>query len=159
MTDYGTQIVRLAYTYVKDQAKAEDIAQEVFIKCFHHIDEFRGESKLQTWIYRITVNLCKDHLKSWHVRHISFEEKETPLDSVSGATPETVYMSRAEEQQLAQAVLKLPVKYREVVVLYYYESLSIPEITHLSGLQENTVKTRLRRGRQKLKDILERSGL
>lgn len=158
MDDYGNQIIRLAYTYVKNQTVAEDLAQEVFVKCYHHLDDFRGESKLQTWLYRITVNVCKDYLKSWHVRHIFVNHSKNPTEDVYLSTPESIYMSRDDENQLAESVLALPIKYREMVILYYYEDQTIQEISELTGLQENTIKTRLRRAREKLKDLLERSG-
>lgn len=157
MARYGTKVVRLAYTYVKDRAKAEDIAQDVFIKCFEKIDQFRGESGLQTWVYRITVNLCKDYLKSWHVRHVFFGAKKTEIAPITEATPEASFLTRTEQRRLSEFVLGLPIKYREIIIFYYYEDLSVQEIALMTDLQENTVKTRLRRARLKLRQMYERS--
>lgn len=60
---YGDELTRLAYTYVKDSETAKDIVQTVFIKCYTHLKTFKGEAKLKTWLYRITINKCKDHVK------------------------------------------------------------------------------------------------
>jgi RNA polymerase sigma factor (sigma-70 family) len=72
MNEYGKSVVRLAFTFVKKEQLAEDIAQEVFIKCYQNLDAFRNESSYKTWVYRITVNLCKDRLRSWSFRNIIF---------------------------------------------------------------------------------------
>lgn len=63
MNEYGENVARLAFTYTKQKQLAEDIAQEVFIKCYEHLDNFRNESSYKTWLYHITVNLCKDKLR------------------------------------------------------------------------------------------------
>jgi RNA polymerase sigma factor (sigma-70 family) len=157
MARFGTKVVRLAYTYVKDRAKAEDIAQDVFIKCFQKLDQFRGDSGIQTWVYRITVNLCKDYLKSWHVRHVFFGTKKTNISPITEVTPEAAFMNRSEQRMLSEYVLSLPVKYREVIILHYYEDMSVQDIAQMTELQENTVKTRLRRARLKLRQLYERS--
>lgn len=156
MEQFGKKIVRLAFTYVKDQSKAEDIAQDVFIKCFTKLDQFKGESSLQSWVYRIAVNLCKDYLKSWHVRHLTYGDT-LPIgkEESSEPTPEMNYLNKFEQKKLADTVLKLPIKYREPIILHYYESFSIAEMSELTGLNEGTLKTRLRRGRLKLKSLIE----
>lgn len=159
MTRFGTKVLRLAFTYVKDRVKAEDIAQEVFIRCYENIDQFRGEARIETWIYRITVNVCKDYLKSWHVRHVFFGSKREPLTLISDKTLEGTVISRVESQTLAEFVMRLPVKYREVIILFYYEDMAVDAIAELLEQPVGTIKTRLRRARLKLRQFYERSDL
>ncbi|MGP7817367.1 sigma-70 family RNA polymerase sigma factor [Niallia sp. 01092] len=149
MDQYGDMVIRLAYTYVKKKEAAEDISQEVFVSCYKHLDEFKENASYKTWIYRITVNKCKDVLKSWHFRNI-FNKDTTKLLS-----PIPVKESVERNEDIFNKVLALPVKYREVIILYYYEDISIREISDLLGVKSNTVKTRLHRGRNALKITLD----
>ena len=74
MNAYGNDVIRIAYTYLKQKQMAEDVAQEVFIKCFEKMDSFRNESSYKTWLIRITVNHCKDVLKSWTFKNLYFTD-------------------------------------------------------------------------------------
>ncbi len=155
--DYGTELKRIAFLYVKNEALAEDIIQEVFISCYHHLDSFRKESTYKTWLIRITVNKSKDTLKLWSFRNfVSKAEVEPRLLEVN--TPESDALLEMEKKELIEEVLKLPIKLREVIILFYYKDLSIGEIVDILQLNENTIKSRLFRAREKLKVTLERSG-
>jgi RNA polymerase sigma factor (sigma-70 family) len=153
---YGESIVRLAFTYVKDKGRAEDIAQEVFIKCYQHLHTFRGEASLKGWVYKITTNKCKDELRSWTFRKVKPSKYDQESFLTNQSAEEVVHSNQLEER-ISQAVLSLPVKYREVVILFYYENLPLKEICSMIQKSENTVKTRLRRARQLLKKKLEGS--
>jgi DNA-directed RNA polymerase specialized sigma24 family protein len=74
MDEYGDMVVRLAYTYVKQKQIAEDISQEVFISCYTNLDTFKNKSSYKTWLYRITVNKCKDYFRSWSYRNMSYQD-------------------------------------------------------------------------------------
>jgi RNA polymerase sigma-70 factor, ECF subfamily len=148
---FGTKILRLAFTYVKDKRTAEDITQEVFIRCFNKLDQFRGDSNIKTWLYAITVNLCKDYLKSWSFRKVFFNQKVPEKADHNGGVLNQIFYE-AEKRWLADAVLTLSVKYREVIILHYYESYSVSEIAGILNLSENTIRTRLRRGREQLRE-------
>jgi RNA polymerase sigma factor (sigma-70 family) len=154
MNEYGKSVVRLAFTFMKQKQQAEDIAQEVFIKCYEKLDTFRNESSYKTWIYRITVNLCKDRLRSWSFRNIIFNDFFTK-ENVSSKTPESELMSLEEKEELSIKVLTLPVKYREVIIFYYYEELSYNDIADLLNISIPSVKSRLHRARLLLKKKLE----
>lgn len=155
--DYGTELKRIAYLYVKDHALAEDIIQEVFISSYHHLDSFRQESSYRTWLMRITVNKSKDALKRWSFRNfISKADIEPEMLNIH--TPESDTVSGIEKKELIQAVLKLPIKLREVIILFYYKDFSVVEISSILQLNENTIKTRLFRAREKLRTKLEGSG-
>ncbi|KAA0547001.1 sigma-70 family RNA polymerase sigma factor [Bacillus sp. BGMRC 2118] len=146
----GTKIMRLAFTYVKDEKIAEDITQEVFLRCYKHIDQFRGEASIKTWIYTITVNLCKDYLRSWSYRKLFTFEKVDKEHTSQNSVLDYV-LDTLEKKNLAHAVLQLPVKYREVIILHYYEDYTVHEMKDILQLNEDTIRTRLRRAREKLK--------
>lgn len=148
MRTYGNDVIRVAYIYLKQKQLAEDVAQDVFIKCYEKMDTFRYESSYKTWIMKITVNRCKDVLKSWSFKNLLitnyFENKKV------------VPSNRDEENQvLSQRLMELPVKLREVIILYYYQEFTIEEISVLLNAKPNTIKTRLHRARLHLKKLLE----
>ncbi|TKD72313.1 sigma-70 family RNA polymerase sigma factor [Pseudalkalibacillus hwajinpoensis] len=152
MEEYGDMVLRVAYTYVKEQHLAEDISQEVFIRCYHALHTFERRSSYKTWLYRITVNQCKDYVKSWSFRKlfpksIIETESDKEVNSVS-----THVLKKEENNELFEKVLQLPVKQREVIIFYYYEDLSIDEISEVIKAKPNTIKSRLHRARNSLKD-------
>lgn len=153
MNSYGNDVIRIAYTYLKQKQMAEDVAQEVFAKCYEKMDSFRNESSYKTWLIRITVNQCKDVLKSWTFKNLYFTDIFMP--KLTSSTLEHSF-SRVEENQLiSKQVIELPVKLREVIILFYYQEFSIEEISDMLNINSNTVRTRLHRGRQKLKEGYE----
>lgn len=157
MNQYGKSVVRLAFTFVKKEPLAEDIAQEVFIKCYQKLNDFRYESSYKTWIYRITVNLCKDRLRSWSFRNIFLTELFSK-NKIDYTTPETELLNVEMKSDLSTKVLSLPIKYREVIILYYYEELSYSQISDLLNISIQTIKSRLQRGRLLLKKMMVEGG-
>lgn len=159
MEEYGDMVIRLAYTYVKQRQIAEDISQEVFISCYHHLDQFQHKSSYKTWIYRITVNKCKDLIKSWSFKNITYKDKIVSLLKNGSKSTEAQLVDQEEKEAIFAQVLQLPIKLREVIILFYYEGLSIQEIADMINLNANTVKTRLHRGRTSLQTKMEGAGI
>lgn len=153
---YQDKVIRLAYTYVKDRKLAEDLAQEVFVKCYVHKDNFRNESSVKTWVYAITVNLCKDYLRSGWKKYIHVIDRFGKSRHSSVLTPELSIVQKSEHEALAEQVLKLPLKYREVILLYYYKELTVSEISQILNKKEPTIRTILQRGRDMLRRKLEK---
>ncbi|MGM7703830.1 sigma-70 family RNA polymerase sigma factor [Pseudalkalibacillus sp. Hm43] len=154
---FGERLTRLAYTYVKDWGKAEDIVQDVFITCYSKLETFRGEGSLKNWLYKITVNRCKDHLKSWSHRNVWFANPMTLFKEESNdQTPELRLIVEDEYNELAQSILSLPVKYRELIILYYQEEMSLTEISELFNMKQSTLKSRLFQARKLLRSHLEK---
>ena len=153
--DYGEDLKRLAYLYVYDLAESEDITQEVFIKCYHQLDHFRHESSYKTWLIRMTINQCKDYKKRWSVRNI-FYRKELP-ETYEQQLTEPSYIQKESSDEMMRELTKLASKYKEVLILYYYEELTMLEISEILQIKHNTVKSRLLRGKNLLKERLERS--
>ncbi|TLS38348.1 sigma-70 family RNA polymerase sigma factor [Pseudalkalibacillus caeni] len=150
LENYGEAIVRLAYTYVKDWGKAEDITQEVFLTCYLKLDTYRGEASLKNWIYRIAINRCHDTLRSWSFRNIFVTNVINKFMRSEEASPEFSIVQKEEYRKLRQEILDLPLKYREPFILFYHEELSVKEIGGLLELKISTVKSRLFRARQLL---------
>lgn len=157
MRVYGQDILQLVYAYVNNHAIAEDLTQEIFVKCYKSLDTYKGKSNIKTWLWRIAINHAKDYLKSWYNQRVKATEDTILSLSVSIDNVERTIIQQDEDAQLAQAVMQLPVKYREVIYLFYYEELAIKEIENVLEVKENTIKTRLRKGKALLKNILEGS--
>ncbi|WP_445491255.1 sigma-70 family RNA polymerase sigma factor [Niallia sp. 03133] len=157
MDHYGDQIIRFAYTYVRSEQAAEDIAQDVFLKCYEKMDSFRGDSSYKTWLYKIAVNKCKDYLKSWSYKNIIFSELIVFFQKSTVPSADTEFFLNKEKEEISKKVLSLPVKYREIIILFYYEHMSIVEISTLLALNHNTVKTRFTRAKKMLGKKLKRS--
>lgn len=156
MEEYGERLTKLAYNYVKDWSLAEDIVQDVFITCYKHYEKIDEIISFKAWIYRLVINRSKDVLKSSVFKRVVMNSSLFSLFTSSDPLPEMSLLKRSEEELLSRCVLALPIKYREVITLYYYEECSIDEMEGLLGLNGNTIKTRLNRGRSKLKKMMER---
>lgn len=157
MIEYGSEIKRLVYSYIKNPSDADDVTQEVFVTVYRKLDTFQGKSTLRSWVYAIAINKCKDYLRSWKVRNIKLKGKleQFVKSAAHSYTPEQHIIEKNEEQQLLNQVLSLPIKYREVIILYYFEEFSVHEIADFLSINQNTVRTRLNRGRGKLKNIIQ----
>ncbi|MEB2302435.1 sigma-70 family RNA polymerase sigma factor [Lysinibacillus xylanilyticus] len=155
MIDYGNELVRLAFSYVKDAEIAKDMVQNTFIKCYKSLDSFRFDAQIKTWLYRITINECKDYLKSWNYKmvHVKSFINET-AKSILPSTEKTV-LDKYNNDEIKDTIFSLPKVYREVVYLYYYNSLTTEEIANVLDVSVNTVKTRLRRAKQRLESMIK----
>lgn len=155
MNEYGDGILHLVYTYVKNETTAEDLTQEIFIKCYERLSQFNGKASIKTWAYRIACNHCKDYLRSWHYRKITLNEKIFGFTPSKSKEVEEEIITKDEETNLTSAVLALPIKYREPIFLHYYEELSLTEISKVTNININTIKTRLKRAKELLKEKLK----
>jgi RNA polymerase sigma factor (sigma-70 family) len=156
MDEYGDRLTKLSYNYTKDWNLAEDIVQDVFITCYKEYENIDKIVSFKAWIFRITINKCKDVLKSSIFKRVVTNSDLLTLTKSSELSPEMSIMKSSEEEFLSTCVLVLPIKYREVITLYYYEELSIEEISEILKKNRNTIKTRLNRARMKLIALMER---
>lgn len=154
MRRFGDKVIKLAYYYVRDRYQAEDIAQEVFCKVYEKLDDFRGDSSYYTWIYRITVNKCRDYLNSSSFKKMLLLGNIKKFDKIKNQYDTNRLFEEAEGGEIFSKVMDLPTKYRVVIVLYYFEELTTVTIAQILNLKESTVRTRLCRAREKLKKIL-----
>lgn len=136
---------RMAFIHTRDEQLALDVVQESIIKAYKAIGSLREESVFTTWITRIIINTARDMNRK--------EGRLIPMEEVPEDTHRTV-PSHEEQLDVNRAVEALPELYRSVILFYYFDDLSVKEICERTGLPKNTVVTRLRRGRMKLKEIL-----
>ncbi|MEW8972198.1 MAG: sigma-70 family RNA polymerase sigma factor [Mesobacillus sp.] len=155
MNRYGQEILQLSFSYVKNKQIAEDLTQEIFVKCYKSLHTYSGKSKFRTWLWRIASNHCKDYLKSWYNKNVFTTDYQPLYDSIQSDSVEQTVIQDEEDDQLASAVMELPVNYREVIYLFYFEEMSIREISLVTEVKENTIKTRLKRAKELLKERLE----
>lgn len=151
INEHSRYLVRIAYLYVKNWSTAEDVVQEVFVTYFQKSDQFRNEASLKTYLTKMTANRSKDYLRSWkHKKDVLFD---TIFTSVKGT--DELLLEQERLASLEKNLFQLPMKYREPLILFYYDEQSIAEIASYLGLNENTVKTRLRRAKQQLKEFFD----
>ncbi|OCS91042.1 RNA polymerase sigma factor [Caryophanon latum] len=147
--EHSDYLYRIAFIYTKDLQVAEEVVQDVFFN-FYRTNQYDGRASVKTYLTKMTINRSYDYLRSWkHRRTVVFE-----AFTKSGASAEHKAVATEERTEVTNAVLQLPVKYREVLLLYYYEELNVNEIAELCKLPLSTVKSRLQRARQQLKTIL-----
>ena len=148
--EYGDYLKRVAYLYVKNEATAEDLVQDVFISFYEKQARYRQESSLKTYLVRMTVNRCHDYLRSWKHRRVVLFEKVTGKQN--HMTPERQLIEAAEKRNLVDVLFTLSLTYREVLILYYYEEMSTVDIARVLNCPESTIRTRLQRARKQLKN-------
>lgn len=147
---YGNTIYRAACMQVKNRAQADDVYQEVCMKLLRQKKQIGNEEHLKAWLLKATNDCCKDYWKSAWCRKVTVdhqlvkEERETYEGETQG--------------YLTECMQQLPYKYRMILHLFYYEEYSIREIAGLLHMKENTVSSRLSRGREKLKQIFQKGG-
>ena len=156
MSNYGQQILQLVMQYVHNSAVAEDLTQEIFVKCYKALPSFHFDSSIKTWLWRIAINHSKDYLKSWYAKNVEIKEQSVFAQVEGHDSVEQQVIQQQEDHALSQAVYNLPMKYREVIYLCYYEEQSMRDMAEVLQINENTIKTRLRKAKQLLKKRLER---
>lgn len=142
---YADTVFRICILHLKNKNDAEDIFQEVFLKFALNDKEFENANHEKAWIIRVTINACKDLIKSF------FRSRTISIDKLISVADE----EKEDLSYVLEAVLKLPVKYRDAIYLHYYEGYSALEIGEILGKNENTVYSILSRGRSMLKESLE----
>ena len=145
---YQTPLLRLCFMRLRDQALAEDAVQETFLKAYRGLEHFRGESSDKTWLCRIAVNVCNDMERGSWFRHM---DRRVTLDML----PETAVQAEAGDIDLTLAIMNLPRKLRDTILLYYYQDMGTEEIAKALGIAQSSVSNRLKRGREKLRKALE----
>mgnify|MGYP005816737879 CR=1 FL=1 len=152
---YGDEVLRHAYWYLRDEASAHDVAQETFVRLYRNINALRDLGAVRKWLLQTAGNLCKDRIKSWQERNVIAVADPAELPAVAAAVgPETVVLQQEERRRIVAAILRLPVIYREPIVLVYYHQLSTREAAQVLGLREGTLRSRMTRGRVLLAKML-----
>ena len=143
MERHGDTVRRICMVHLKNDADTQDIFQTVFLKYLLRTAPFESAEHEKAWFIRVTVNACKDLLKSF------FRSRVVPLEEAAARCA-----PQEEDSGVLRAVLSLPAKYKDVVYLHYYEEYTAPEIGRILGKNPNTVYTLLTRSKQLLRDKL-----
>ena len=163
--EHRDRVYSLTFRMLGNRAEAEDVAQEVFIAVFKTVDQFREEAKLSTWIYRVTVNHCKNRIKYLARRHqrdqTELDEQHDPGDGALEAPstprrPDRQLEGAEIDRMMQDAIAALDEDHRVLVVLRDLEDLSIEEIAQITGLPDGTIKSRLHRARLALKKKIQK---
>lgn len=144
---YGTGMLRMCCVYLGDQHLAQDAVQDSFIKIYRAWRPMDAPAAEKAWVMRITVNVCKDYLRSAWKRKVNLVEQYPEVPTAE--TPKN------EEGRLLAEIMALKPKYREVILLHYYQQLRVNEIAAVLGAPQSTVSIRLRRAREALRARLE----
>lgn len=154
---YEKKIYNVAYRYMGNEADAYDMAQESLIKIYRGLRSFRHESSFSSWVYRLTVNTCLDGLRKRKKEPLSLDstmESGVVIEDKSADTPETHTLNVESREDIQKAINTLSGDHRITVILRDIQGLSYDEIADTLSISIGTVKSRLSRGRQRLKEIL-----
>ncbi len=157
---YEQKLYRYAYLMSGSREDACDIVQDTFIKAYKAISRFRGDSSIVTWLMRICTNLCRTHARSKMFKALKLSEIAVFRDfkiAEEQLDPRINVQQRLEAESIRDLLLKLPAHQRELLVLYEYEELSTEEIARLQNTSPGSVRVRLFRARQRLKEIALKS--
>lgn len=144
---YADMVYRLAFSHLKTKSSADDVFQDVFLRYISKPRDFESEEHRKAWLIRVTINCCK----SMWSRSQAWSRKTEPLTELTEMIP----LATEEESELYEVLMTLPMKYRTVIHLFYYEDLSIKQISSAIRVKESTIRTWLTRGRATLKEKLK----
>lgn len=148
VSTYGNSVLRMCYLYLKDYQLAEDVTQETFIKVYEKIDTFENKSAIKTWIMRIAINLCKNQMRTHWFKRMAMEH-------IPEIASKDEFDKILDKDAISLEIMKLQPKYREVILLFYYQELPVKEISYILNIKEATILQRLRRAREQLKPSLK----
>ena len=148
VNQFQASLLRTCYMYLRDREQAEDAVQETFFKAYRNFGTFRGESAEKTWLMKIAINTCRDMRRTGWSLHM--DRRVTPE-----MLPEASVPFEEIEEGLIVEVMNLPLRLREVILLYYYQNMDTNEIAQTLGIARSSVSGRLQRARKKLREILE----
>ena len=143
LTRFGDSILRYAYTYLHNMSDAEEVLQDTLVQFLKTAPEFESENHEKAWLLRVAANLSKNRIRYNKLRETDELNEELGAEE------------REDLSFVWEAVKSLPVKYREVIHLFYHEGYQTAQIAKVLGRNESTVRSDLRRGREKLKEVLK----
>jgi len=141
-------LVNLAWRFCRDRGRAEEMAQEAFLRAFRNLAQFRGDSAFSTWLFSVATNLYRTEVRRLPATPLSLDEIAEPPDPRITAA---AFEESNRDESVRRAVLALPPKYRDAVLLFYFHEQDVPAAARTLGIPEGTVKARLFRGRELLR--------
>lgn len=154
---YYKQVYAYLYRKTGDNHTAYDLTQDVFIKMMRNLSSYSSKGTFRNWLFTIAINCSRDYFRSAAFRHEACAAEFQEHDQQSkGDTVSYIFENKETRKQLRGAIQELPDSQSEVILLKYYHDLKIREISVITGANENTVKSRLRQGLEKMKKLLRR---
>lgn len=150
---YNSMVFTLALRVLKNHEDAEEVTQDVFVKVYSSLDKFHFKSKFSTWIYKVTYHNSINFLRA-HKKHKNNEEINE-MNTRTFYVEQTKLENEEDKKIILDSIMKLPEIERVIITLYYYEDLSVKEISEITTLSDSNVKSKLFRARQKLYDDLK----
>jgi len=146
---HADMVLRLCYIHLKNKADAEDAFQDIFLKLYEKSPSFKDAEHLKAWLIRCTINHCKNVLGTyWNRNKVSIDTIVMPTNK-----------EQQQDREVVLTVMQLPYKYRSVLYLHYFEGYPTKDIAKMLNTKDATVRTRLKRGRELLKDSLIEGGI
>ena len=146
--EWQLPLLRTCCAVLGSEDLAKDAVQETFLKAYRGLPSFRGKCSEKTWLMRIAVNVCRDMLRSSWFRTI---DRRVSLEQL----PEPVFHPVEEDQFLMESILTLPLKQREVVLLYYYHNMTVKEIAEALNISQPSVSRRMSHAKKQLRSLLK----
>lgn len=149
----GQSLLKFIYKQVHNKELSEDLYQEVLISAYIGLESFEERAKMKSWIYKITINKCRDYWRKEKTAKKFWEEKVFSYDTDSKIPlPEECVLNKCSEEEMFKTINKLPEMYREPILLFYFYDKTLTEISSSKGVPVSTVKTRMRRAKCQLKE-------
>jgi RNA polymerase sigma-70 factor (ECF subfamily) len=148
---WQSPLINLAYRFCRDRGRAEDLAQEAFLRAYRALGSWRGDAAFSTWLFALATNLYRSELRRIPPKTFSIDEVAEPGDP---RMTDPLRLAEDRDRAVRQAVFALPPKYREALTLFYFHDMEISAAARSLDLPEGTVKARLSRGRELLRTKL-----
>lgn len=149
---YSQPLTRLCFLYLKDEQSAQEAVQDTLYRAYCKYRSFSGKSREKTWITAIAINICKDYMRKP-------SRREIPMETALEAYADPAQAPEPDALELLNLVYQLPADYREVILMRYYQDMTVKEIARILRERPNTVSVRLKRARELLKTQLEKEEL
>jgi RNA polymerase sigma-70 factor (ECF subfamily) len=146
---WQSPLINLAWRFCRDRGRAEEMAQEAFLRAFRNLAQFRGDAAFSTWLFSLATNLYRSESRRLPAMPLSLDEIAEPPDPRIAAS--AAFEESSRDESLRRAVLALPPKYRDAVLLFYFHEQDVPAAARTLRVPEGTVKARLFRGRELLR--------
>lgn len=148
---WQSPLINLAYRFCHDRGRAEDMAQEAFLRAYRGLGQWRKDAAFSTWLFALATNFYRSELRRIPALTVSLDDVQEPVDPRASTD---AFEAQDREEAVRRAVFTLPAKYRDALVLFYFHEMDLPAAARSLGVPEGTVKARLFRGREILRSKL-----
>jgi RNA polymerase sigma-70 factor, ECF subfamily len=150
---WQSPLINLAFRFCRDRQRAEEMAQDAFMQIYRNLNKFRGEASFSTWIFSVSLNLYRSTMRR---KSLPVESIDDLMSLAAGQIPYLQIEERERDELIRRAVSLLPQRYRDAIIVFYFREMNLTETAAILGVSEGTAKARLHRGREILRNKLER---